>query len=120
MNTKLIITIVLASGLGVAAGWLAPHGLQANTAVSAPSVAAASIPAGDPPASTSVGAPTTANTNAASAEGKILYYICPMHPAIHYDHGGDCPICGMKLQPVYAGETNAPTVPSCCGGGCTR
>ena len=54
----------------------------------------------------------------AAADGKILYYICPMHPNIHYNHPGDCPICGMKLQPVYANETNAPvTLPSCCGGG---
>ncbi len=112
MNTKLIITVVLAVGLGVAAGWLVPHGLQTNSAVSAPAVADVSIPAGN-------SAPT-ANANAASTDRKILYYICPMHPAIHYDHGGDCPICGMKLRPVYAGETTAPTVPSCCGGGCIR
>jgi Cu(I)/Ag(I) efflux system membrane fusion protein/cobalt-zinc-cadmium efflux system membrane fusion protein len=32
--------------------------------------------------------------------GKILYWTCGMHPQIHEDHPGDCPICGMKLTPV--------------------
>ncbi len=27
-------------------------------------------------------------------------YTCPMHPQIHEDHPGDCPICGMALEPV--------------------
>ncbi len=25
------------------------------------------------------------------------YFTCPMHPKIHQDHPGECPICGMKL-----------------------
>ena len=28
------------------------------------------------------------------------YYTCSMHPQIHEDHPGDCPICGMKLIKV--------------------
>ncbi|MDO8519744.1 MAG: heavy metal-binding domain-containing protein, partial [Deltaproteobacteria bacterium] len=32
---------------------------------------------------------------------KISYYTCPMHPQIHEDHPGECPICHMKLVPVY-------------------
>ena len=31
---------------------------------------------------------------------KDVYYTCSMHPQIHEDHPGDCPICGMKLIPV--------------------
>lgn len=27
-------------------------------------------------------------------------WICPMHPQIHQDHPGRCPICGMDLVPV--------------------
>jgi hypothetical protein len=57
----------------------------------------------------------------AASDRKILYYVCPMHPTIKYDKPGDCPICGMKLQPVYADETktNAPaaTPMSCCAPG---
>src|SRR4051812_27286617 len=26
-------------------------------------------------------------------------YSCPMHPDYHSDHPGDCPICGMHLEP---------------------
>jgi Cu+-exporting ATPase len=29
---------------------------------------------------------------------KVLY-TCPMHPQIEQDHPGDCPICGMALEP---------------------
>lgn len=34
-------------------------------------------------------------------EAEISHYTCPMHPQIHEDHPGDCPICHMKLVPVY-------------------
>ncbi len=34
-------------------------------------------------------------------EAKISYYTCPMHHQIHADHPGECPICQMKLVPVY-------------------
>ena len=26
-----------------------------------------------------------------------FYFTCVMHPQIHQDHGGKCPICGMEL-----------------------
>lgn len=32
------------------------------------------------------------------------YYTCSMHPQVHEDHPGNCPICGMKLIKV---ETSA-------------
>lgn len=28
-----------------------------------------------------------------------IIYTCPMHPEIQQDHPGDCPICGMTLEP---------------------
>lgn len=39
------------------------------------------------------------------------YWTCPMHPQVHMDHTGECPICHMKLvqvkaQQVQAAETN--------------
>jgi P-type Cu+ transporter len=27
-------------------------------------------------------------------------YTCPMHPQVRQDHPGNCPICGMTLEPV--------------------
>jgi Cu(I)/Ag(I) efflux system membrane fusion protein len=40
----------------------------------------------------------------------ILHYACPMHPQYKSDRPGDCPSCGMRLEPVYAdgGERDAP------------
>ena len=34
-------------------------------------------------------------------------YTCPMHPAVEQDHPGDCPICGMALEPVTMGAAEA-------------
>jgi multidrug efflux pump subunit AcrA (membrane-fusion protein) len=42
--------------------------------------------------------------NPAQPGRKILYYQSGMHPWIKSDEPGDCPICGMELQPVYEGE----------------
>jgi Cu+-exporting ATPase len=36
--------------------------------------------------------------NPAYVEAKA--YTCPMHPEIRQDHPGECPICGMALEPV--------------------
>jgi len=41
---------------------------------------------------------------------KPLYYVDPMHPAYRSDKPGIAPDCGMKLEPVYAGERKAETV----------
>lgn len=35
---------------------------------------------------------------------KISHYTCPMHPHIHADKPGECPICHMSLVPVYLEE----------------
>jgi P-type Cu+ transporter len=50
-------------------------------------------------------------TSTAPASGKTIY-TCPMHPEVQQDHPGDCPKCGMTLEPktVTAGtddEENA-------------
>lgn len=50
---------------------------------------------------------------------KIFYYACPMHPGIKYDKPGNCPICGMELQPVYSDETATNASAGCCSGGGT-
>lgn len=45
-----------------------------------------------------------AQTNAPSADRKILYYTCPMHPSVKSGKPGSCPICGMSLEAVYEND----------------
>ncbi|MBN9484569.1 MAG: efflux RND transporter periplasmic adaptor subunit [Bacteroidetes bacterium] len=37
---------------------------------------------------------------------KDVYYTCSMHPQVHEDHPGNCPICGMKLIAVKKAKNN--------------
>src|SRR5579872_388718 len=37
------------------------------------------------------------------------YYTCSMHPQVHLDHDGNCPICGMKLIKVELTGTSDKT-----------
>jgi RND family efflux transporter MFP subunit len=53
--------------------------------------------------------PQATNTSTA-APGKTLY-TCGMHPWIIQDHPGNCPICGMKLEPIHT-EAGASSVSS--------
>jgi RND family efflux transporter MFP subunit len=56
------------------------------------------------------GAKPAAKSGAAQASGK---YLCPMHGKVVTDRPGNCPICGMKLEPVPAallkGEVKTPS-----------
>src|ERR1017187_5408382 len=40
-------------------------------------------------------------TNAVVASPEKTLYTCGMHPWIIQDHPGNCPICGMKLEPIH-------------------
>ncbi|HEX4055119.1 MAG TPA: heavy metal-binding domain-containing protein [Tepidisphaeraceae bacterium] len=46
-------------------------------------------------------APQHARTTVEPASGKVIY-TCPMHPEIQQDHPGNCPKCGMTLEPKTA------------------
>nr|WP_295892417.1 heavy metal translocating P-type ATPase [uncultured Devosia sp.] len=43
----------------------------------------------------------------AAAPGTI--YTCPMHPQIRQDHPGNCPICGMTLEPELPTTETGPS-----------
>ena len=43
--------------------------------------------------------PAAAAVAPSSAAPADAIYICPMHPEIRQDNPGDCPICGMALEP---------------------
>jgi len=45
---------------------------------------------------------------AAQQQQRALYYACPMHPQYKSDRAGDCPSCGMRLEPVYADGAGKP------------
>ena len=49
-----------------------------------------------------IAAPVTGQiTVAATVSSAVrIVYTCPMHPEIRQDHVGNCPICGMTLEPV--------------------
>lgn len=47
--------------------------------------------------------------DAAVADDGIEHYTCPMHPHVHKDGPGNCPICGMPLIPVMDQKAAAPS-----------
>src|SRR3989338_6952052 len=47
--------------------------------------------------------PTVGTRNVPASSTKVIY-ICPMHPEIRQDKPGDCPKCGMHLEPLGPGE----------------
>ncbi len=51
-------------------------------------------PATNSPSASSVNAPPAAD----AVDGTI--YTCPMHPEIRRDRPGNCPLCGMALEPM--------------------
>ncbi|HKY62796.1 MAG TPA: efflux RND transporter periplasmic adaptor subunit [bacterium] len=46
--------------------------------------------------------PPASGESEVKEKATIDYYTCSMHPQIRRDEPGYCPICGMKLVPVYA------------------
>lgn len=46
--------------------------------------------------------PSAAPTPLPEATGKAVEYTCPMHPQVRQMGPGNCPICGMTLEPVVA------------------
>jgi len=51
------------------------------------------------------GAPARPHQHA--APGRTIY-TCPMHPQVRQQAPGSCPICGMALEPLTAGEEAGP------------
>jgi RND family efflux transporter MFP subunit len=45
----------------------------------------------------------------ASSPATVVTYSCPMHPQYRLDHAGDCPSCGMRLEPVRDGGGAKPS-----------
>ena len=43
-----------------------------------------------------------------AANDNVDYYTCTMHPSVHSETPGNCPICGMDLVPVLQKTVNEP------------
>jgi multidrug efflux pump subunit AcrA (membrane-fusion protein) len=56
---------------------------------------------------------TMANQKIANEAATKEYWTCPMHPQVHLEHSGECPICHMKLvqvkAPTVSDQATAPT-----------
>ncbi|GEM_PF-512852 len=50
---------------------------------------------------------TARGEHKASAQKKVFYWTCGMHPQVRQDKPGSCPICSMTLIPVYSQEGSA-------------
>jgi Cu(I)/Ag(I) efflux system membrane fusion protein len=55
---------------------------------------------GQPPAPPTSTAPAVDAEKATGTAATKTWYTCGMHPEVVQDHPGDCPKCGMKLQPM--------------------
>lgn len=53
-------------------------------------------------------ADTHAPAPVAAPAGASVEYTCPMHPEIRQDHPGNCPICGMALEPTVVASDSGP------------
>ncbi|MBI1909026.1 MAG: efflux RND transporter periplasmic adaptor subunit [Deltaproteobacteria bacterium] len=56
---------------------------------------------GEAPAASPMEGATRAPAKDITTKQQISHYTCPMHPHIHEDRPGNCPICSMRLVPVY-------------------
>jgi hypothetical protein len=53
------------------------------------------------------GTPKPGLKETAPVELTSVYYTCTMHPEIHSDKPGKCPICGMDLVKVEMAKTDS-------------
>src|SRR5213595_1626776 len=63
------------------------------------------------------GAAACVKKGASGKPSNVDYYTCTMHPSVHAEAPGKCPICGMDLVPVMkkTGTPSAPAPPSSGG-----
>jgi hypothetical protein len=78
----------------------ATEGVTPSATATASSVAAAGTGPGDVHAGHGAPvSPTAPNTSAATSDGGVTLYDCPMHPEVTSQRPGSCPECGMTLVP---------------------
>src|SRR2546430_4333845 len=63
--------------------------------------------------------PACSKSSKSTKPPDVDYYTCTMHPSVHAEAPGKCPICGMDLVPVMkktSGASPSPSPPSSGGG----
>lgn len=59
---------------------------------------------------TAASPPVSAQATERTAADGVAYYSCSMHPSVHSNTPGKCPICGMGLVPVTTEEVKTGTI----------
>src|SRR5437868_14726390 len=54
--------------------------------------------------------PACSKSSKSSKPPGVDYYTCVMHPSVHAEAPGKCPICGMELVPVKKRDAGQPSV----------
>src|SRR5580693_3158024 len=60
--------------------------------------------------------PACSKSNQPTKPPDVDYYTCTMHPSVHAEAPGKCPICGMDLVPVMK-KTASPSASEPSSGG---
>src|SRR5258708_34850603 len=63
--------------------------------------------------------PACSKSTKSTKPADVDYYTCTMHPSVHAEAPGKCPICGMDLVPVMkksSGASPSASAPSSGGG----
>src|SRR5947207_13848021 len=60
--------------------------------------------------------PACSKSNQSTKPSDVDYYTCTMHPSVHAEVPGKCPICGMDLVPVMK-KTASPSTSETSSGG---
>jgi membrane fusion protein, copper/silver efflux system len=60
--------------------------------------------------------PACSKSNQTAKPADVDYYTCTMHPSVHAEAPGKCPICGMDLVPVMK-KTASPSASETSSGG---
>src|SRR5438094_1634845 len=61
--------------------------------------------------------PACSKSNQTTKPSDVDYYTCTMHPSVHAEAPGKCPICGMDLVPVMKKSASPSAFESSSGGG---
>lgn len=67
----------------------------------------ASGPGTTGPGGMTVGPAAERSAAGSGSSGDVSYYTCSMHPSVHSQEPGKCPICSMNLTPVTRDEEQA-------------